>query len=442
MSRKVLGLALGGAVLLGSIVLFYRIDQGTPKPGQPNDRDSTANARRGTPQLPVESADDARAPANLAATTELRALIEQALRTLATTPPNGQDAALRKLIAELRAAGPRGLQAVADFLRSGRDAPVRNAYGTSGNRVTSPSTLRVALLDALANWEGSAAVMLEFLRSPASGWEVVLAIRNLELQFPSTYRAESIAALKSALARPPDANFGDGGESHVFAAVARLGAKDLLPQAEALAVSTSNVPRYVEALADFPAETRAEALRRVLSRPELTEEITAAPQTVNHWLFQEPQVAAFIGGVFRARLAPEQRIAMLDGLDSTAPILPAEQRLFSNPQDAREGDRAANAAALREAQARKAFIAELATDPSQSSEVQAAAKDAQRRITEEIAARQTAARAEVNPLVEVDFAQGGGKAQIKGRRIEQIELQPAAVLGTPVSEDSTDSPPR
>jgi hypothetical protein len=285
-------------------------------------------------------------------------------------------------------------------------------------------------------------VLLEFLRSRASGWEIVLAIRNLELEFPSAYRAESIAALTLALAQPAEATFGTGGESYVFATLARLGASELLPQAERLAVTTSNVPRYVEMLSQFPPETRGPALARVFSRPEPAVEIEAAPQIVNQWSFAEPQTRAFMHEVFRARLVQEQRVALLDGLDARPPILPVEQSLFATAQHAREADRAANAAALGEAQARKTFLAEVVADGTQPEEVRAAAKDAQSRITADLAARQTVAPMEANPLVEIDFAQGTGKAQIKGRRIEQIDLQSPPLLEPPIAEGSTELPPR
>jgi len=107
-----------------------------------------------------------------------------------------------------------------------------------------------------------------------------------------------------------------------------------------------------------------------------------------------------------------------------------------------ELDRAANATALAEAQARKAFLAVVLADGTQPQEVRAAAKDAQSRITADLAARQAAARTETNPLVEIDFAQGTGKAQIKGRRIEQIDLQSPPLLEPPTAEGSTESSPR
>ncbi len=331
---------------------------------------------------------------------------------------------------------------MAEFLRSGKDVPIREEYGLTGNAVTAPSTLRVALLDALANWEGSASVLLDFLKSPASAWETTLAIRDLELQYPSTYRAEAVAALKATLTVPLDADFGKGGEVHVFAAAARLNAREVLPALEEVAVGTSNVPRYVELLRKMPAETRSPALQSVLARREVTEEIEAAPQTLQWWSFADPQVRGFIGGVLRNRLVPDERVAALDALEATGPVLLSEESIFSNKQNAREGDRAAAAAAIREAEARKAFLAEIANDKSQPPEVQSAAKDAQRRITADLAARQTAERAEANPLLEVDFAQGGGRAQIKGRRIEAIELLAPAVVQPAPSEDSTDSPDR
>jgi hypothetical protein len=424
------------AVMLASIIIYLSGSKSPMGDRHPSTQQTTGTTDSERAPQPV----DLRC-ANVGAA-DPAPLLDAALRSLPSMLMHERDAFVARLISELRAAGPRGLRAVAEFLQSGRDVPLRDEYALVGNRVVAPSTLRVALLDALAGWEGSAAVLLEFLRSRASGWEIVLAIRNLELEFPSAYRAESIAALKSALAQPAEATFGTGGESHVFATVARLAASELLPQAEHLAVATSNVPRYVEMLSQFPAETRVPALASVFSRPEPAAEIEAAPQTVNQWSFAEPQTRAFIRGVFRSGLVLEQRVALLDGLDTRPPILPVEQSLFATAQHAREADRAANAAALAEAQARKAFLAEIVADGTQPAEVRAAAKDAQNRITADLAGRQTAARTEANRLVEIDFAQGTGKAQIKGRRIEQIELQSPTLIEPPIAAGSTESPPR
>ena len=428
MSRK-LTLALAAFVALAASVYFLR----STSPIVPLPEKQTAVA----PSTPSAIILPSPAPTGTS-----QQLIEGLVTALPALEPEQRDEATRQLIRKLREQGTNGLQAVAEFLRSGRDVPFRDGYRMEGLRIVEAPSLRIALLDALQDWEGSTAVLLDFLKSPAPIWELVLAARNLELQFPGTYRDPAIASLKASLSRRELPPFGAGGEAHLFATAAHFKAVEILPELERVTAQTRgpNLPRHIQLLNTLPPETRAPALDRLFTHPEIADEIELAPQTLNQWPYGDPRVQAYVAGVFANRLNVQQRVAMLDGFDAATPVLSSDESLFTSKQNARERDQAAAKDAIAEAQARKAFLTSLAKTPDQPAEVQEAIKDAQKRITEDLAMRQTAERSESQPLVEVPIGLGDGKAQIKGRRIEQIELKPASVI--PPDENSTEGPLR
>lgn len=424
------------ATIIGTAAfLFYRSE---PAPKVPGSLQSLEKPKDPEPLTAVET----QVRAAVGPTRNSKAF-DELLKALPNLDPEERDGATQRLIRQLREKGPAGLKTVADFLSSGRDVPFRDGYQMDGVRIVEAPSLRIALIEALRDWEGSTGVLLAFLRSPASIWERVLAARNLELQYPGTYREQTIAAIKDSLASKELPQFGEGGEAHLFATASHFKAVELLPELERVTAQTrgANTPRYLQLLNTLPSETRTVSLERFFAHSEIADEIELAPQTLNQWPYEDARVQAYLAGVFADRLNVQQRVAMLDGFDASTPALfNNDESLFTAKQNARELDRSAAKAALAEAQARKTFLANLAKTPDQPTEVQEAIKDAQKRVIDDIAMRQTAHRAEPKPLVEVPIGLGDGKAQIKGRRIEQLELKPATVI--PPDENSTDAADR
>lgn len=349
-----------------------------------------------------------------------------------------RDKAINDFVQQLRQRGPDGLNEVATFLRSGRDVKLRDGYRMDGDRMTEAPTMRMALLESLRDWEGSTAVLLDFLKTPASILELTFVARGLELQYPGSYRGAVISALQARLSDKDLPELSDEDAASLFATARHFQATELLSALER--ISVQNAPDYVQWISTLPEEARGPAMKSFLTQPELADKIAEAPQTLNYWSFADSDARAFVAEVFAKKLNVDQRLAMLNHLDPVGPTPNSSERAFTTAQNQRDLDRAASTAATREIQSRKELLKQLATLPDQSEDVQGAIHEAQRRITDELAFQGGVRRAEQNPAREVPIGNGEGKATIKGRRVERFQVPPAGV--NPPDENSTNEPSR
>jgi hypothetical protein len=356
-------------------------------------------------------------------------LVERALNELLMKLPTleaeARDAAIKEFVADWRQRGLSASQAIGPFLRDGKDFALRDGYALTGNRLQLAPTLRLALIDAALDFEGNVAVMLEVLRAPKSMGEVEFAVRNLEERYPGVYRKEALAALEKTLAGAKPDDF-DAHQRYFFGAIQHFQAAELLPVAERMVVqgSPSLAAPYAQALAAFPVEVRRPALTRLFADPNAVEYLVAEPRGANDLDYSDPEVGAQVVQLFATRLNAQQRSNFLQGFNGS-PRLASGANFYqpSTQQAALESPKIAQA--LPDLQGRKAVLAQLAPH-ADTPELQGELTAAQRDVTAEIAWRETAARSDrvaVDPL-DVPIGDGVGRAVIKGKRIESLELAP------------------
>jgi hypothetical protein len=433
-------------VLIPSAVFFFQSadfadDMGTgeanPPPANhaPPVRDQRESPERREPKesTPVAAiAGSAKTPGQL---------LEEAFAAKPSTEIEARDAAVEVLTAQLRAAGSAGLEAIKNFLATGRDVRFWDGYGLSGSKLKSAPTLRIALIEALREWPGSTAVSLEILRSKSSVWESALAIRNLEKQNPGTYRHEAIEALKRRIPDPASWNSTPGGEAILFEVTSHLRAEELFPELHAMTAAQPifHAPGYTRMLSDFPDEIRASAIERLLAEPKVAETLLANPSITNQFSFVDERMRTFTANAFAHRWNASQKLNVLQGLDPTPPS--SLNSFFVDPRDP-EYARADARREKREASARKVLLREI--EPSTDTpELQQELKRVKQAVALRMALLEADRRHEADPASEVEFASGEGKAMIKGRRIENIELRSAPTIPKIIDgEDSTPELPR
>jgi hypothetical protein len=291
----------------------------------------------------------------------------------------------------------------------------------------------MALFEGLREWPGSAAVMLEVLKSPASVAETALAIRNLEKQFPGTYRAEAIEALKRRLTPGSPVNFGYGGESFMLEVAQHYRAAELIPQLETWMRDQPELraEHYQRTISVFPDDARGPAMDRFLADPKVQAAFDA--NAFNQFSYTDPRVRNFAARVFVEQWSAEQRANALRSF-GPAPAVHLNT-FFTDPHDP-EFDRANNARSLVEARARKELLSQIAP-AADAPEVQSGIKKALQSVTFEISLRDVDRRHASDPAQEVEFGSGEGKAIIKGRSIQELQLRTEPVPLRSSDEDST-----
>ena len=371
-------------------------------------------------------------------------LLEDAVTRFPSMPEAERDEAARVLIRHLRAFGPAGLEQVRRFLASGRDVKFRETYGLGKNRLPVAPSLRIALLDALAEWDGAAAALIEFLRSRSSITETVVATRSLERHFPGTYRAEAVDALAHSLAARGGGKLTHDEFSLVLSAAQHFKAVEVLPTVESLVVQEANVrvAPYVQLLARLPEETREAALEPFLEtsavRTALESDQFAIPRGLGDLSFASESVRTRVMDLLRGG-SSARRLQFLNALEpEPAPLV--QETFYQSSKQPRDpaADYASTAAEMR---GRKEFLAAIEPNLNTPEEKKALGA-ARQRITEALAVAATAVRHDTADPVEVPFAQGAGNAVIKGRRVESLDLRAEPVPVLPPDPDSTPEPPR
>jgi hypothetical protein len=344
------------------------------------------------------------------------------------------------LIVKLRAAGPAGLDAVRKFLASGRDVRFRDGYAFSGSRMVQAPTMRSALIESLREWPGSTAVLLELLRSKGSVWESALVIRNLEKQNPGTYRHEAIHALRERIADPSRWDSTPATEAIVFEVARHFQAEELLPQIHALTTAQPvfHVPSYVQMLNGFSDNVRSAAIDRLLAEPKVTEALLGHPYLMNQFSFVDERMRAFAGNAFTQVWNGSQKLNGLQGFDATPPS--GTNTFFGDPRDSNWSG--ANVERdLKETRARKVLLMEI-EPAADTPELQQALKKARQAVISEIGKLEMDRRYDASQPAEIEFASGAGKATIKGRQIENIEINSVPVIPKVDDADSTPEPGR
>src|SRR5438477_2768531 len=127
----------------------------------------------------------------------VNALVQLNMTNGALTPE--KLAAWQQALQQLTNAGPAAVPAIREFLQTKQAA---NFDTLGGTPVVGESSLRLAMLDALAKIGGPEAVALsaDTLRSTIDPREIATLARNLEQLAPGEYRTASVDAARAALA--------------------------------------------------------------------------------------------------------------------------------------------------------------------------------------------------------------------------------------------------
>ena len=368
-------------------------------------------------------------------------LLEEAFAALPSMEQSARDSEVDALIAKLRAAGPAGLNAVRQFLAGAKDVPFRNGFSFSNGQLAKAPSLRMALIDALRGWSGSTGALLEVLKSNATVFEMTLAIRGLEMQFPGTYRNEAIESLKRRIDDPNAWNSGRLGEEYFFDVARYFQGEEILPQVHAMVVKEPlfRAPEYVRMLDGFSPEARGVALDRLFAEPKFTEMFIANPHMTNQFSYVDDRMRAFTVHAFTQVWQAPQKLKALEYIAGVPPDHLSD--FFIKPGES-VWTRSQSESDLREASARKMLLAEL-EPAADTPELQEALKKGRAAVTSEIGRQMNDRRHENDPPADVEFASGEGKATIKGRRIENIEIRSAPIIPKNIDgEDSTPEQPR
>ena len=228
-------------------------------------------------------------------------IFHEALASLGGMDVSRQQVAVDDLVKKLRAAGPEGLQVVRDFFRAGQDVKLQGGYSTRNGKMTQSPSLRMSMLDALAEWPGAEATELtrEVLRTTSRMAEAAMAIRQLEAKAPGAYRAEAIATLQQ-LANGTQGKDGifDGGNSF-FDALGYFKAAEMLPAAEKLVQKNGwAASQYLQALANFSPDVRGPAMERVFAQPEAVKQMASNPWALQNLNYSERAVSQNVAQMF------------------------------------------------------------------------------------------------------------------------------------------------
>jgi hypothetical protein len=246
-------------------------------------------------------------------------LLHEALASLPGLDASKRQAAVKDLIAKLRAAGPEGLQVVRDFFRAGQDVKLQGGYGMANGRVTQEPSLRVALLNALEDWPGTGALDLtrEVLSSTPRMFEAAIAIRQLEAKAPGVYRAEAIRTLEQLASAPPDRDGFYAGNT-LFDALAYFKAPELIPAAEKLVQKNGwAAAQYLQALANFPPDVRASAMERLFSQPDVVKQLASNQWALQNLNYTDPFVSQNVAQMFESGMDKKARERFLEGFSNS-----------------------------------------------------------------------------------------------------------------------------
>jgi hypothetical protein len=143
---------------------------------------------------------------------------------------------------------------------------------------------------------------------------------------------------------------------------------------------------------------------------------------VNDFDYSDPEVGAQVVQLFATRLDAGRRSNFLQAMNGS-PRLANGANFFQPTAKLAESPKIA--AALPDLQGRKAVLAQLAPHVD-TPELQRDLATAKRDVSGEIAWRETAARSDdtSQEAVDVPIGDGVGRAVIKGKRIETLELTP------------------
>jgi len=233
-----------------------------------------------------------------------------------------RQAAIDSLVKQLRGMGPEGLQVLRDYFRAGQDVKFPDGgYAIVDGRVVQSGSLRVALLNSLADWPGSEAIDLarEVLKTTSRMSEASAVIAVLEKKAPGTYRAEAIQVVQQFASKPGEKDMSAmNGGSLVLETMRQYKATELLPAAEALVnKSPMMASQFIASIEALPADVRTSALQRIFSNEAVTKSMAQNPWTLQQLNYSEPVIAQNVAQMFAANSDKRFRESFLQTFANT-----------------------------------------------------------------------------------------------------------------------------
>ncbi len=229
---------------------------------------------------------------------------------------------------QLRDFGEDGSQAIQEFLRSQQDIAI-GQNNLFGGRQTQYPTLRAALLDTLyfMNDPISTATSLEILQTSASGYEALLATKNLEKQVPGKYRSEALKAVSEILTTisndPASKNQGQQVflNNQMLELVGYYQAKELIPQVEELIKKQPGMmlSSWLNALAQFPIEDQVKSFQKLLGDEKTIKTVlqNGGQYYLGRMDFQDNNARQLVRDVFSKNLNENQKSQLLQQISSS-----------------------------------------------------------------------------------------------------------------------------
>lgn len=183
-------------------------------------------------------------------------LMHDTIASFSGMKPDQRNAAVTRLIDQLRQQGPAGLQAVRDYLRAGQDVSLGGGYMVKNGKVTMSPSLRHAMLNALGDWPGNESLQItrEVMGSTTRLSDVGILIQQLESKSPGTFKAEAIEIIQKLASMPQQQ--GDAANI-VIEALRHFKAPELIPVAEQLVQNNvRSAIQVIQALGDLPQDVR------------------------------------------------------------------------------------------------------------------------------------------------------------------------------------------
>jgi hypothetical protein len=263
-------------------------------------------------------------------------LMHDTIASFSGMKPDQRNAAVTRLIDQLRQQGPAGLQAVRDYLRAGQDVSLGGGYMVANGKVTMSPSLRHAMLNALGDWPGNESLQItrEVMGSTTRLSDVGILIQQLESKSPGTFKAEAIEIIQKLASMPQQQ--GDAANI-VIEALRHFKAPELIPAAEQLAQNNvRSAIQVIQALGDLPQDVRGAAVERLFANPDVARQIAGNPKILRGLSYKDPAVAGNVARLFSENMEVHARANFLGRLTeqplanvstgfSSAGFLPAYQ---------------------------------------------------------------------------------------------------------------------
>ncbi|MDD2708240.1 MAG: hypothetical protein PHV34_09545 [Verrucomicrobiae bacterium] len=252
-----------------------------------------------------------------------REVLEKMLAELEAMDPARVDVmVVAGRLQQLKDFGEEGSQAAAEFLRTQQDISFNMGMMPRGRGLPPIPSLRAGLIDLLGEMNDpvAQAASLEVVRGTASGFELMLAARNLERREPGSHREEILKAMQEIINSPQFKDPKSGSASdwmsrNVVELAGYYQSKEALPRLEEM---ISGQPRMMAsaamALAQYPAADQAASLQRIVQDGKAAKQLAGQPWLLARFDLRDAGVRQTVQTLFSRDMNEQQREQVLSML--------------------------------------------------------------------------------------------------------------------------------